>query len=708
MSKAMFPMALFLVTLCIPSSGCNKSNTGQPPMAERVPHTLTAHGSDRVDDYYWLKERNNPEVINYLEAENAYTAAALEHAAQLQKELLDEIVGRIKPDDESVPYFENGYFYYERFESDGEYPIYCRRPESMEAEEEVTLNVNELSQGHEYFAVLGLQISTDNTLLAFAEDSVGRRLYSLRFKNLDTGELYPDLIPDVTGNVVWANDNRTVFYTRQDPETLRSHLVYRHVLGSSPAEDVLVFDEKDETFNCSVEKTKSKEFLIIHSSSTLSDEARYLSADSPTGQFTIFQPRNRGHEYSIDHFADRFYIRTNADSINFRLMSTPVVDTEQSRWEEVIPHSENSYLEKFEIYRDHLVVAQRQDGLKQLRVIPWSGEEEYLLDFDDAAYDAWIGVNPEIDTTMLRFDYSSLTTPHSVFDFDMVKKTRNLLKRDEVLGEFNPENYVAERLYATSRDGSKVPISLVRRADSEGRPQPLLLYAYGSYGYSMDPSFRSDRLSLLDRGFTFAIAHVRGGQEYGRRWYEGGKLLRKKNTFTDFIDCAQFLVDKGITTSDQLFAMGGSAGGLLIGTIVNMRPGLFKGVVAQVPFVDVITTMLDPDIPLTTAEYDEWGNPNDREYFDYMLSYSPYDQVTAHDYPAMLVTAGLHDSQVQYWEPAKWVAKLRLLKTDDNVLLLHTNMEAGHGGASGRFKQYEETALTYAFLLDQADGGTSN
>ncbi|MEN8164548.1 MAG: S9 family peptidase, partial [Acidobacteriota bacterium] len=607
-----------------------------------------------------------------------------------------------KQDDESVPYFENGYFYYDRYETGGEYPIYCRRPKSMEAEEEIILDVNELSQGHEYVAVRGLQISTDNTLLAFAQDSVGRRLYSLRFKNLHTGEIYPDLIPDVTGNVIWANDNRTIFYTRQDKETLRSHLVFRHVLGSDPSDDVLVFDEVDETFKCSVEKTKSKEFLIIHSSSTLSDEARYLDADNPTGKFTVFLPRNRGHEYSIDHFADRFYIRTNDDAVNFRLMSTPMVDTERSRWEEVIPHSADTYLEAFEIFRDHLVVAQRRNGLMQLRVIPWAGSDEYLIDFDDAAYDAWTGVNPEFDTTTLRFDYSSLTTPHSVFDFDMVGRTRTLMKRDEVLGNFNPGDYVAERLYASTRDGVDVPISLVRRKDSGDGPQPLLLYAYGSYGYSMDPAFRSDRLSLLDRGFTFAIAHVRGGQEYGRRWYEDGKLLHKKNTFTDFVDCAQFLVEEGMTTPDQLFAMGGSAGGLLMGAIVNMRPDLFQGVVAQVPFVDVMTTMLDPDIPLTTAEYDEWGNPNEKNYFDYMLSYSPYDQVQAKEYPAMLVTAGLHDSQVQYWEPAKWVAKLRTLKTDDNVLLLHTNMEAGHGGASGRFRQYEETALTYAFLLDQS------
>lgn len=700
MSKAMFPMALILVVWCIPSSSC-KNDVGRHPVAERIPHTLTAHGDERVDDYYWLKERDNPKVIAYLEAENAYTAMTLAHTKALQEELYDEIVGRIKPDDESVPYFEDGFFYYHRYEAGKEYPIYCRRPNSMEAAEEIILNVNELAADHQYFDVLGIQVSTDNTLAAFAEDSVGRRIYSLRFKNLNTGEIYADLIPDVTGDVVWANDDRTVFFTRQDPETLRSHQVFRHVLGTDPVDDVLVFNEVDGAFSCSVQKTKSKRFLIIHSTSTLSDEARYLDADDPTGQFTVFLPRTRGHEYSIDHFADRFYIRTNDGAVNFRLMSTSIADTDRSRWVEVIPHSEDAYLADFDIFRDHLVVAQRQNGLMQLRVIPWSGNDDYLVDFDDAAYDVWIGVNPEFETTTLRYDYSSLTTPHSVFDFDMVTRTHTMLKRDEVLGDFDSENYVAERIYATARDGVEVPISLVRRSDSNPGPEPLLLYAYGSYGYSIDPAFRSDRLSLLDRGFTFAIAHVRGGQEYGRRWYEDGKLLHKKNTFTDFVDCAQFLVDEGITTSDQLFGMGGSAGGLLIGAVVNMRPELFRGVVAQVPFVDVMTTMLDPDIPLTTAEYDEWGNPNDKRSYDYMLSYSPYDQVRDQDYPAMLVTAGLHDSQVQYWEPAKWVAKLRAMKTDDHVLLLHTNMEAGHGGASGRFKQHKETALTYAFLLDQ-------
>lgn len=706
MSKAMIPMALFFVVLCMPSISCHKPTPILPPQAEIVPHTLTAHGDDRVDDYYWLRERSNPEVIAYLQAENDYTKSSLAHTSALQKELFEEIVGRIKQDDESVPYFENGYFHNRRYEAGREYPVYLRRAKSIDAHEEIILDVNELAEGHEYFSVRGLQISPNNTTLAYAEDSVGRRIYSMRFKDLKSGAVLPEIIENVTGNIVWANDNQTVFYSRQDLETLRSHLVYRHVLGSDPADDVLVFDEKDETFGCSVKKTKSRKFLVIHSSSTLSDEARFLDADDPTGDFTVFSPRARDHEYSIDHFTDRFFIRTNDNAVNFRLMSTLVDDTDISNWSEVIPHSEEIYFSGFEIFRDHLVVSRRQNGLMQLQVIPWNGDDAYTIDFDDPTYAVWIGKNPEFETTILRYEYSSLTTPESIVDFDMVTRDRTLLKQEEILGGFDTSNYVSERLYATARDGVEVPISIVRRTDSKSGPSPLLLYSYGSYGYSTNPSFRSDRLSLLDRGFTFAIAHIRGGQDYGRRWYEDGKLLKKKNTFTDFIDCAEYLVNRQITAPEELFAMGGSAGGLLMGAVVNMRPDLFRGVVAQVPFVDVITTMLDASIPLTTSEYDEWGNPNDKEYYDYMLSYSPYDQVATQDYPAMLVTAGLHDSQVQYWEPAKWVAKLRAKKTDGNLLLLDTNMDAGHGGASGRFKQHEETALTYAFILDQARRST--
>ncbi|MCD4747993.1 MAG: S9 family peptidase [Thermoanaerobaculales bacterium] len=701
MTKAIFPVAFLLVGLFLMACGCRRPEVLQPPVTGRVPHTLEAHGQTRVDNYFWLKERENPEVVAYLQAENTYTNSVLEHTNALQETLFEEMTGRIKQDDESVPYFKRGYHYYHRFEEGKEYPIYCRRETSMDADEQIMLDVNQLAVGHEYFAAHGLEVSSDNNLLAFAEDAIGRRIYSLRFKDLTTGELLPDAIPEVTGNVAWANDNRTVFYTRQNLETLRPHLVYRHILGTSPADDAVIFDETDETFQCSIEKTKSERFLVIHSDSTLTNEARFIEADSPTDEFAVFLPRQRGHEYSIDHFGDRFYIRTNHEATNFRLMSTPVGDTDLAHWQEVIPHREDIYLAAFEIFRDHLVVSERENALIQLRIKPWTGEGEHSVDFGQDAYDAWIDNNPELNTTMLRFGFSSLTTPDSIFDYDMVTREKKLKKQEEILGGFVSANYIAKRLFATARNGVKVPISLVRRTDVEAGPIPVVLYAYGSYGYSMDADFRSDHLSLLDRGFAYAIAHVRGGQEYGRRWYEDGKLLKKKNTFTDFIDCAEFLIAEGYTTSDQLFAMGGSAGGLLMGAVVNNRPELFKGVVAQVPFVDVITTMMDPDIPLTTSEYDEWGNPNDRESYDYMLSYSPYDHVEAKAYPSMLVTAGFHDSQVQYWEPAKWVAKMRALKTDDHLLLLHTNMEAGHGGASGRFQRYRETALTYAFMLDQ-------
>jgi oligopeptidase B len=682
-------------------AACQPAATPEPPRAEARPEVLEIHGDKRVDDYYWLKDREDPDVIAYLEAENAYTKAAMQHTESLQEQLFDEIVGRIKKNDESVPYRDNGYYYYSRYEEGKEYAIFCRRKGSMDAEEEIMHNANERAEGQPYYSIRGLAVSSGNDLMAFAEDTVGRRIYTLRFKNLATGEILADEIPEVTGNVAWAEDNKTVFYSKQDLETLRTHLIYRHELGTDPANDVLVWDETDDTFSCYVFKSKSKKYVMIASGSTLTDEVRFLEAHNPTGEFKVFLPRERGHEYSIDHFGNRFFVRTNDGATNFKLMSTPVNATAKSNWKDVIPHRDDVYLGGFEIFQDFLVVSERKAGLINLRIMPWSGEGEHYLDFGEAVYDAWISANPEFDTTLLRYGYSSLTTPESVFDYDMVSKEKILLKQDEVLGGFDSANYTAERLYAIARDTTEVPISLVFRNDKRGEgPGPLLLYGYGSYGSSMDPGFRSNIISLLDRGFVFAIAHIRGGQENGRQWYEDGKLLNKKNTFTDFIDCGDFLVESGYTTSDQLFAAGGSAGGLLMGAVVNMRPDLFKGIIARVPFVDVITTMLDPDIPLTTSEYDEWGNPNDKEYYDYILSYSPYDQVEAKDYPAMLITAGLHDSQVQYWEPAKWSAKLRELKTDDNLLLLHTNMEAGHGGASGRFRRHRETALTYAFMLD--------
>jgi oligopeptidase B len=532
-------------------------------------------------------------------------------------------------------------------------------------------------------------------------DTRGRRIYTIKFKNLDTGETLDDVIPDMTANMAWANDNQTLFYAKQDPTTLRYYQIYRHVLGTDAAKDQLVYEETDDTFSCYVRKTKSKEYIFIGSYQTLSSEFRYLAADDPQASFTVFLPREREHEYSVDHYEGKFYIRTNYEAKNFRLMETPVGKTDKKHWRDVIAHRDDVLLEGFEIFQDHLVVEERKNGLIQMRVRPWSGEQEHYLDFGEPAYLAYVSTNYEFKTTLLRFVYESMTTPESTFDYDMTTRKRVLLKQDEILGGFDSKNYQTERLYATARDGVKVPVSMVyRKGMTKSGDNPLLLYGYGSYGSSMDASFSASRVSLIDRGFIYAIAHIRGGEELGRQWYENGKLLNKKNTFTDFIDCAEYLVAEDYTNPDKLFAAGGSAGGLLMGAIVNMRPDLFEGVVTRVPFVDVVTTMLDESIPLTTSEYDEWGNPNDKEYYEYMLSYSPYDNVEAKDYPHLLVTTGLHDSQVQYWEPAKWVAKLRAMKTSDNLLILKTNMDAGHSGASGRYKRYRERAFQYAFLLD--------
>jgi oligopeptidase B len=678
----------------------------RPPIAAVVPFRLETHGDVRVDDYYWLKERSDPRVIAYLEAENAYTGAMMKHTAGLQETLYAEITGRLKQDDASVPVRRDGYWYYTRFESGKEYPLYCRRKGTMEAAEEVMIDGNALAEGHGYFAVMGWSVSSGNDILAYATDTVGRRIATLRFKRLSTGEALRDVIPEVTGNVVWALDNRTVFYSRQDLTTLRSYRIFRHALGTDPAADALVYEEKDETYRCWVERSKSKRFLLIPSVTTLASEVRFLPADRPEGEWQVLQSRERGREYDVDHLGDHFYIRTNDEAKNFRLMRTPVTATARANWTEVIAHRDDAYIAGFDVFRDHLVVSERRGGLTRIRVIPWSGAGEHELDFGEPAYLATLDANPELDTAVLRFGYTSMTTPRSTYDYDMTTRTRTLLKRDEVVGGFDPAAYVTERLHAPARDGVQVPISIVYRRDfvSNGKA-PLLLYGYGSYGASMDATFDVARLSLLDRGFAYAIAHIRGGAELGRGWYEDGKLLKKKNTFTDFIDCAEFLVARGYTSPDRMFALGGSAGGLLIGAVYTTRPDLFKGMVAAVPFVDVVTTMLDASIPLTTAEYDEWGNPNEKAYHDYMLSYSPYDQTTRRAYTNLLVTTGLHDSQVQYFEPAKWVAKLRALKTDNALLLLHTNMEAGHGGASGRFRRYRETALNYAFFLDLADKG---
>jgi oligopeptidase B len=690
-----------LAGMSVPS--CKPTSTMEPPVAEKKPKELTIHGDTRIDNYYWLRERDNPEVIAYLEAENAYREEMMKGSAKFQEALFEEIIGRIKQTDESVPYKENGYFYYVRYEEGKEYPIYCRKKGSLESVEEVMADVNVMAEGHAYYDVGGISISPDNRYAVIAIDTVSRRKYTLMVKDLESGEMLEDRIPLTSGWSSWANDNRTIFYAQKDDITLRSKAICRHTLGTAAIEDVMVFDETDETFSTYVYKSKSKEYMIIGSASTLTTEYRVLSANDPTGEFRIVQPRERGLEYDISHFGDYFYIITNLDATNFRLMRTRVDRTEKANWEEVIPHREDVFLEQIEIFSKYLVVTERKEGLNRLRVIRWSDGSEHYVEMDEEVYTARVGNNFDFDSEILRYSYSSMTTPVTTYDYHLETRERTLMKRQEVLGDFDPANYETRRIYAVADDGKKIPMSIVYRKGLElNGNNPLLLYGYGSYGNTIDPYFSSPRLSLLDRGFVYGIAHVRGSQIYGRPWYEDGKLLKKMNTFTDFNDCAEYLIREKYTNPDKLFAMGGSAGGLLIGAVINLQPELYKGVIAAVPFVDVVTTMLDDDIPLTTGEYDEWGNPNDEVYYRYMLSYSPYDQVKAMDYPNILVTTGLNDSQVQYWEPAKWVAKLRDMKTDDNLLLLYCNMETGHSGASGRFEQYKETAMEYAFLLNLA------
>lgn len=672
------------------------------PDVKKIPKELTIHGQTRVDNYFWLNERENPEVIKYLEDENDYTASVLKPTEKLQEELFEEMKSRIKEKDQSVPYEKNGYFYYTREEEGKEYRIYCRKKGSLDSEEEIMLNVNKMAEGYEYYRIGGVNVSPDNKLLAFSVDTVSRRMYTVHVKNLETGEIYKDEIPVTTGSVAWANDNKTFFYTKKDPETLRSIKIFKHVLNDDYTADKEIYYEADETFGTSIWKTKSDNYLIIGSYSTMAEEYRFLDADNPNGDFKIIQERERGLEYSISHFGDYFYIKTNLDAKNFRLMRTPVSKTSKENWEEVIPHREDVFLQDFEIFKKYLVVEERINGLMQMRIINWNDNSEHLLDFGEETYSAHISTIPNFDSEYLRYGYTSLTTPSSTIDYNMTTREKIVRKEQEVLGSFDKKNYEAKRIFATADDGTKIPMSIVyRKGIKLDGNNPALIYAYGSYGISNDPYFSTVRLSLLDRGFVYAIAHVRGGQYLGRQWYEDGKLLKKMNTFTDFNSCAKFLIDQGYTSNEKLFAMGGSAGGLLMGAIANIQPELYKGIVAQVPFVDVVTTMLDESIPLTTGEFDEWGNPKDSVYYEYMLSYSPYDQVKEQAYPAMLVTTGLHDSQVQYWEPAKWVAKLRDMKTDNNVLLLYTNMDTGHGGASGRFEALKEYAMEYAFIFQQ-------
>ena len=683
------------------------------PIAKKQPKELTAHGHTRVDDYYWMNQREDQAVIDYLNAENDYTKANLAHTEEFQQELFDEIKARIKEDDESLPYKLGEYLYYHRYEEGKEYPIYGRKQVGASVDlpklkeiaatltEEVLINVNELAEGQSFCKVGGLKMSTNHQLMGFATDFVGRRIYDLQFKDLTTGEMLPDKIEQTTGSFVWANDNQTIFYTKQDEQTLRPFQLFKHTLGTDVSEDELVYTEEDETFWLGVGKDKAKGYINIVSNATVSSEMWFLNADEPNGKFKLLQPRERDLEYYVDYFEGYFYILTNWEAKNFRLMRTPVEQPGKENWEEIIAHREDVLLENIEIFRDYLVLEEREAGLTQVRIIEWENQKEHYLAFAEPTYTAGIGFNPDFETKWLRFTYNSLTTPNSIYDYQMDTHEKILQKQQPVLGIFSPEDYVSERVFATSEDGVKVPISLVyKKGLVQDGSHPCYLTGYGSYGISYDPYFSAVRLSLLNRGFVFAIAHIRGGQEMGRPWYDDGKMLKKQNTFNDFIACATFLQEEKYTSRETLVINGGSAGGLLMGAVINQRPELFKAAVADVPFVDVVTTMLDESIPLTTGEFDEWGNPKEKQYYDCMLAYSPYDNLKAQDYPHLLITSGLHDSQVQYWEPTKWVAKLREIKTDTNQLLLHTNMDAGHGGASGRFQRIKEIAREYAFLIN--------
>jgi oligopeptidase B len=696
-------LCVIFVTYSTKSKAQNMPEKLQPPVAKIIPKTLEKFDDVRIDNYFWLNDRENPEVIDYLNQENTYYEKMTAHTKGFQKELFEEMKARIKEDDESVPYLYNGYYYITRFETGKNYPIYSRKKESLSAKEEILFDCNVLANGQSYFQLGGLSISPDNKLAVFSIDVIGRRIYDIQIKDLETGEILSDKIEKVSGNAVWANDNKTIFYSSQDEVTLRSDKIFKHKLGTKQADDVLVYFEKDETYNVEVAKSKSRKYLAIESGSTLTTEYQILEADNPDGKFRVFQKRVRGLEYSINHYGDSFYIMTNADkATNFKLMKTLETATSKENWTEVVPHREDVLLEDIEIFKDFLVLEERSNGLNKIRIMPWSGEGEYYLPFESETYTAYTSTNVDFDTDVLRYSYQSMTTPSSVIDFNMKTKTKEIKKEQQVLGgKFDKNNYTEERIWATAKDGTKVPISMVyRKGLKKDGKNPLLQYAYGSYGHSMDATFSSTRLTLLDRGFIFAIAHIRGGEDLGRQWYEDGKLLKKKNTFTDFIDCSKFLIEQKYTSHKHLYAEGGSAGGLLMGVIVNLSPELYHGIIAQVPFVDVITTMLDDSIPLTTGEYDEWGNPNVKKYYKYMASYSPYDNVQQQKYPNMYVSTGLHDSQVQYWEPAKWVAKLRSLKTNDSLLFLDINMKAGHGGASGRFEAIKELAKEYSFLLD--------
>lgn len=709
---------IMILALAVPFlSNCDSMNKNtesnlKEPVAEKIAKELVAHGDTRIDNYFWMRlsdeqkkaatpDAQSQKVLTYLNAENEYLDQTMEHTEVFQEQLFEEIVGRIKQNDESVPYFKNGYWYYSRYETDQEYPVYCRKNGSLDADEEIMLNVNKMAKGYEYYSIRSLSVSPDNKILAYSEDTLSRRFYTIRFLDLETGKKFEDEITDTQGDPAWANDNKTVFYTTKNKVTLLSEKIKRHMLGSNASDDVVVYHEKDPTYYIGVYRSKSGKYIIINNRSTLVSDYHILNSNQPNEKFSRFTPREKDMLYSIDHFENKFYVKTNWNAKNFRLMETNENNTSKENWDEVIAHRSEVLLEGIEVFNDFLVLEERKAGLTNLRIINQKTAEDHYLDFGEPAYTAYISTNPEFSSDWLRFGYTSLTTPNSTFDYHMGSKEKVLKKQQEIVGGHDPAQYTTERLNALSRDGVEIPISIVyKKGFEKNGTLPLLLYGYGSYGSTVDPYFSSVRLSLLDRGFAFAIAHVRGGQILGRQWYDDGKLLKKKNSFYDFIDCAKYLIDEQYTSEEHIYAEGGSAGGLLMGAVINFEPTLFNGIIAAVPFVDVISTMSDPTIPLTTNEYDEWGNPEDKAYYEYMLTYSPYDNVEAKEYTNLLVTTGLFDSQVQYWEPAKWVAKLRELKTDKNLLLLHTDMEVGHGGASGRFNRYKVAALEYAFLLD--------
>ena len=688
------------ILILISFISCNMNDN--TPSAKKIKKELIVHDDIRIDNYYWLNDKNDTNVINYLNDENNFTQKTLKNTEDLQEILFDEMKSRIKEDDMSVPYFFNEYWYIKRFEKGKDYPIYTRKHKSLNNDEEILLDVNKLASKHAYYNVGSISVSPNNRILAYSFDTLSRRLYSIKFFDLKTKKHFKETIKNTTGSITWANDNKTIFYSKKEDKTLRVNKIYRHQLNSDVKNDKLIFEEKDEQFSTGIYKTKTQEYLIIASRSTLTSEMRFLNANTPNEEFQLFTKREKNHEYSINHFDNNFYILTNSEnSKNFRVMRCSVKDTSISSWEEIIPHRKEILIEDIELFDEYFVIVEREKGLVKFRIKKWKTNDEFYLPFEGETYNASLGINLDFNSKQLRYNFTSLTNPSSIIEFDMSKKSKNILKIQEVVDEnFKSSNYESKRVWANSHDGTKIPISIVKRKETiYGENTPLLLYGYGSYGITIDPYFSSTRLSLLDRGFVFAIAHVRGSEYLGRNWYENGKLLKKKNTFLDFISSAKYLISEQYTSSRHLYAMGGSAGGLLMGAVINMEPELFNGVIAAVPFVDVMTTMLDESIPLTTLEYDEWGNPNDLEYYNYMLSYSPYDNISNLNYPNLLITTGLHDSQVQYWEPAKWIAKLRDYNKSKNYLLLYTNMDTGHGGASGRFNALKEIAMEYAFLI---------